>query len=462
MRQFVFQQRRTRNGEKIKSRIWSGEYMLEGDSKPTRVNLKTSDERVAVKRLAEIVTQAERERANLVLPKTLVAAAAKPVEEHIADYLRDLTATGRSKEYTRQVRARLDRMRTELGWTLLKDMTPDGFIAWRDALSGSPRTKNHFHDAVRGFVNWLVAHRRTDVNLFENLKRAQIPKGSRGNHRSFTLDELRRLLSASPPERQSVYLLAATSGLRRAELRRLVWQDMFLDHETPHIHFPGSSSKNKMSSVLELTDEAVRVLRELRSSPLATGPVFAKGIPNHHTFDADLAAAGIPKHDHFGRPASFHTFRRSLNSILHQMGVPRRVIMSIMRHSSPELSDHIYMDAESLPRAEAIRNLPPLLGGPDPARTEMRTDDLVVSGRDASPRVAADHATDSPQVPENGRHGRKETGSDATCQNPSNNGAGGNRTPVPRQSARRFYACSRSFDLGLAPGIDALCFGPAA
>lgn len=431
MRQFVFQQRRSRDGKVTKSRVWYGEYKLDGEAKPTRLSLRTTDKRIAEKRLADCVQQAERERANLVLPQGLVAAASKPVEEHIEDYLRDLKSTGRAKEYTRQVRARLNRLRSDLGWKILKDMTPDAFMSWRDALDASPKTKNHFHDAVRGFVNWMIDHRRIEVNLFENLKRAQIPKGSSGNHRAFSIAELRQLLAATNADRVPVYLLAATTGLRHIELRRLTWQDVRLDHETPHIHFPGKSSKNKMSSTMELTGEAIRALRDLQPGPLATGPVFSGGVPSHHTFDADLAAAEIPKKDHFGRPASFHTFRRSLNSTLHNLGVPRRVIMSIMRHASSELSDHVYMDAESLPRAEAILRLPPLLSESG-ERTEKRTEAEDAAGRHASSSVASGDDAESSQTLEKQRHRRMKTGSDVTCQNPSKNGAGGNRTPVPR------------------------------
>lgn len=155
-------------------------------------------------------------------------------------------------------------------------------------------------------------------------------------------------------------------------------------------------------------------------------------MPSHHTFDADLAAAGIPKRDHFGRPASFHTFRRSLNSTLINLGVPLRVVMSIMRQHSADLANHVYMDAESLPRAEAIRRLPSLLTEFGDTRTEMRTEAMDAAGRHASSGVASGDHAESSQTLEKQRHRRMKTGSDATCQNPSKNGAGGNRTPVPR------------------------------
>lgn len=431
MREFVFQPSRTRNGKVTKSQIWYGEYMLEGDAQPTRLSLRTKDKRIAQKRLAEIVRQAERERANLVLPRTLVEAAAKPVSEHIEDYLRDLRSTGRAKEYTRQISARLRRLQSEIGWKILKDMTPESFIAWRDRQKMSPATKNHFHDAVRGFANWLLDHRRMEVNLFLPIKRAQIPKGSRGNHRSLSVDEVRRLIAAAPSERALVYLLAVTTGLRHAELRRLNWVDIRLDANPPHIYFPGDSAKNKRPATLVLTEEAANQLRSIHPGDRATGRVFSGGMPSHHTFNADLKAAGIPKQDHLARSVSFHTLRRTLVTTLHLVGVDRRTAMEINRHTSSQLTDVIYTDSEALPKADAIRRLPSFMAESG-EYTEKRTEALDAAGRDASSRVANHADAESSQVPENTRHRRIKTGSDATCQNPSKSGAGGNRTPVPR------------------------------
>lgn len=69
------------------------------------------------------------------------------------------------------------------------------------------------------------------------------------------------------------------------------------------------------------------------------------------------------------------------------------------------------------------------------------------------------HRTNTPHVGESeiksALRARKEP---ATCGLYSGlgNGAGGNRTPVPKRPTRRFYACSRWFDLNLRTAIDSL------
>jgi len=51
-------------------------------------------------------------------------------------------------------------------------------------------------------------------------------------------------------------------------------------------------------------------------------------------------------------------------------------------------------------------------------------------------------------------------GSGGSPATPLLNGAGGNRTPVPIQSAGRVYVHSRLFDLGLSAAGDGVCTGP--
>lgn len=49
MRAFLFKQKRTRDGKVITSKTWSCEIQLDGDPKPKRQSLKTTDKRVAKK-----------------------------------------------------------------------------------------------------------------------------------------------------------------------------------------------------------------------------------------------------------------------------------------------------------------------------------------------------------------------------------------------------------------------------
>ena len=65
-------------------RIWWGQYRLSGDTgEPIRVSLQTSDKRVAERKLAEIVSRAELERAGIRIAEPLKVAANKPIGQDV-------------------------------------------------------------------------------------------------------------------------------------------------------------------------------------------------------------------------------------------------------------------------------------------------------------------------------------------------------------------------------------------
>lgn len=192
MRAFIFQQKRKRNGKVIISKTWSCEIQLDGDPKPKRQSLKTTDKRVAKKRMAEIVVRMEQERAGLLIPEALSASAQKPLGEHFSDFHADLVSTGRTSEYTRQILSRLTRLRKDLCWSMVSDMNTDAYLGWRQEHNFlAPRTLKHFQSALNAFCNWMVENNRLTHNPFKHVKQISIPKGSKGNHRSLSIDELR-------------------------------------------------------------------------------------------------------------------------------------------------------------------------------------------------------------------------------------------------------------------------------
>jgi len=427
MRAFLFQQKRTRNGKIVTSKTWSCEIQLDDDPKPKRQSLRTTDKRVAQKRMDEIVSREQQERAGLLIPESLTNAATKPLPEHAKDFIEDLVATDRVGEYTRHIKSRLNRLFNEIGWSLPKDMNSDAFIEWRKRYKAEPRTKNHYLDTLNAFSNWMQGNKRVEANPFEHVKRVSIPKGSTGNHRSLSADEISRLLS-SAPDRAALYLVAVVTGLRDIELRRLRWEHVHFE-QLPYLKLPPDLTKNRRGDIAWLTPEAAQLLREINPEDEAKGRVF-KSMPSHHSFNKHLERASIPKHDHLGRSASFHTLRRSLVTLMHKEGVDRRTAMAVARHAHSQLTDVIYADTEALPKREAVMRLPEFLNGVS-SRTEMRTDDLDAIRHSRSAGVATNEVLYNAQHAENEATRHIKTGPVVSRQNPSNNGAGGNRTPVP-------------------------------
>ena len=80
--------------------------------------------------------------------------------------------------------------------------------------------------------------------------------------------------------------------------------------------------------------------------------------PTVKVFDADIQAAGIPKHDARGRVLDIHALRHTFGTHLSAAGVHPRTAMAAMRHSRIELTMNLYTDPALLDIAGAINSLP--------------------------------------------------------------------------------------------------------
>lgn len=85
-----------------------------------------------------------------------------------------------------------------------------------------------------------------------------------GFRRSLSVDEIQRLLAKSPRHRAMVYQTILYTGLRRAEMNGLKWDDFKLMQAQPHVRVPSSLSKNRKESIHHLRPELVDTLTVFR------------------------------------------------------------------------------------------------------------------------------------------------------------------------------------------------------
>lgn len=74
--------------------------------------------------------------------------------------------------------------------------------------------------------------------------------------------------------------------------------------------------------------------------------------------DRDRERAGVPKGDARGRTVDCHALRHTFGTSLAAGGVPVRVAMSLMRHSTSRLTESVYVDAALLPTAALESMIP--------------------------------------------------------------------------------------------------------
>ena len=297
-------------------------------------------------------------------------------------------------------------------------------------------------------MGWLVSMNRIVENPLQGVVKVDTRGRETIQRRAYTDAEMERLLTVCG-KRWPIYLVASQTGLRFKEMRALKWQDIHLDERTgPVIRLRSATTKNRKADIIPLTHAAVRALQHVQKPHnAATDPVFADGMPSHHTVTADLERAGIEKINELGQQVDFHALRMTFITNLQRAGVNRRVVMALARHSDSRLTDGTYTDAEALPLSDALSNLPEVklpesvIGAGD-QYAQIHTQEDAKTAQIHAQRMVSDRV----RLSSDGTDGLFARGQQTPCFVESNdeiachirsecdrlkNGAGGNRTPVP-------------------------------
>jgi integrase len=338
-------------------KIWRGRYRLSGDAKIMDVALHTKDKQVAEETLRKIVQEKEQERQGIIPPKALREGAKRSLQQHLADYIDDLNSRQRDDEYVYNVERLIRRLIADCRWIYPADVTADSFLRWRSKQSRAAKTLNEYLASVSALLNWMVRNGRILTNPLRPVALSQTRGNERRKRRALSHDEASRLLAVAGPYRV-VYLTALLTGLRRSELRALIWEDLSLDSAKPSVRLRAEMTKNRKDDVIALHPElAAELLTYRPANAQPFDPVFPK-IPSMDQHKKHLTAARIPYLDRQGRQADFHALRHTFGTNLSLAGVTPRIAMQLMRHSDLRLTMKVYTDAGSLPTAEAIAKLP--------------------------------------------------------------------------------------------------------
>jgi integrase len=230
------------------------------------------------------------------------------------------------------------------------------------------------------FCNWATKQRPLPwlaANPLVHVARADVSEMRRAK-RALTPAELVRLRDVSG-SRWPVYLMACLTGLRRSELKALLWSDVRLDAEKPFIQLRAKTTKARRADVIALPPQLVEVLRSVSAK---TDRVFAT-IPDYRTVRRDLARAAIPWKDDQGRIVGLHALRKTYCTMLNATGTPVREAMSAMRVTDVKLLHDTYHDA-TLTSLSAVAERLPRIGevfekrGNRAARNQRFKSDVIV------------------------------------------------------------------------------------
>ncbi len=382
----------SKNGDK--SRLWSARIRLDGWPKMRYFPLHVTDRRVADQKMRELVTELERETHGVGVPKAAREAQQTPLLVHHLAFLAACESAKLSPNTLNKYRHSLPKLFERCGWKSLRDVSAPSFISWRERSGLLPKTVNDLLGSMRTMLLWM---RRTRLILADPLSEVRKVHNDRlgSFRRSLSIEDLQRLLTKAPRHRAVVYQTIVYTGLRRAEMNGLKWDDFKLADAQPHVRVPSSISKNRKESIHYLRPELVASLRIFKPDDAKPDDfVFRGQMPRIPTFKRDLAAAGIPFEDVRGRRIDLHGLRKTYGTMLAAAGVSPRVAMELMRHSDMKLTMGVYTDVAQLPMIAETARLPslslpiPQIGRPNP-RGDPELDAQGDAQRDAQTGVAA-------------------------------------------------------------------------
>lgn len=254
----------------------------------------------------------------------------------------------------------------------LSKLTPQEVLRIFQNRNLSPVTQRRNLTVFSCLANFLVKNGVLTSNPFKDVL-PDFKLTPRYRKAPLTLDELEWLIEVTSqgpiraglpgPVRAALYLLCATSGLRRSEVFLLQQADV--DLEKGIVVVPASLSKNRKQASIPLPERTVSLLKKIVLLPEAESsqPYFpwktstrnsSSGI--YKSFLKDLEAAGIAREKPQGR-ICFHSLRLTYAYFLAvKGGLPIVVAQRLMRHSTPQLTSNIYINLGLNELTDAVQN----------------------------------------------------------------------------------------------------------
>lgn len=358
------------------------------------IALKTTFLDIAWKRLRDRLRE-EHER-ELGIRSNFSDHARAAIEEHLQAWLAVLEAKGTAAAHRDTVGHRLRKLFAQARWQRLAQITADGAelaLASMQAQGMAAQTRNHYVTHLRGFCAWLVRSGRLPQNPVYELGKINTATDRRHDRRSpqpAEIAELFRYLEqpAAPvrrglsgPQRALAYKVAMATGYRAGELRTLTAESFDLSAGT--VALAAAADKRRKGDVHPLPPWLVQ---ELSKWFAAGGALWqrlgadALGDVLHADLDgarqAWIAAASDAADKKWRQESPFLCYKTEgpngplfwdfhslrvyyVSALAAQPGMDLKTLMTLARHSTPQLSLNVYAKAREDNLRAAVNQLPP-------------------------------------------------------------------------------------------------------
>lgn len=164
-------------------------------------------------------------------------------------------------------------------------------------------------------------------------------------------------------------LLAASTGLRRGEIRGLRVEDLDGDYVSisrSYGKFGPGPTKTKWLRRIPITGRVADHLRQIAPSNGYLFSVNGGASPVHSNriasfFIKALSRSGVPEEQRRDRRISFHSWRHFFYSLCRRKGIPDTLLRRWTGHSSEQMTEHYthFLEADFAPLKEAQAGLFP-------------------------------------------------------------------------------------------------------
>ena len=255
------------------------------------------DKQAARRLLAAYHTEAAKRAAGIGSP--FEAHAAAPIGDHLSNWKADLTAKGTSAQQVGIVTGRCRTVLAGCGVRRIGDIDAPGvqrhLAKLRDADGKSVQTVNFYLNAVKQFCRWLVLNRRAAASPVAHLTGGNVKLDRRHDRRNLSAEELAALLAAARAgtpfwgqtgaDREMLYRVAVSTGLRAAELASLTPESFKLGGDAPSVSVQAVYAKNRRADSIPLHPSLFPTL-------VACSPASPRAWPSGRASGLRTGAAG--------------------------------------------------------------------------------------------------------------------------------------------------------------------------
>ncbi len=266
----------------------------------------------------------------------------------------------------------------------LCDVKPVAVEKWLNDMQVAPGTRYKTKGVLSVLFQHAMRYEWATTNPIRLVRQSAVPQQE---EIVLTPVEVSALLSELRDPFQTLILLASVTGLRRGELFGLKWEDVNFDEAEIHVvrsvvdQVEGPPKTLASRRPIPMSSELASALEKWRTqtsfpkqgdwifaSPQAIGkkPYWPDAVLKRHILPA-AERAGITKR------IGWHSFRRTLATLLLSSGASVKTTQELMRHASPGITMGVYAKAVTADKRQAQNAIAALFMGNTAINAEAQT-----------------------------------------------------------------------------------------